>query len=57
VDGDVIEPYSAGATVARITTFLDTEPSYFPQEYSQALARPGLLREGLAVDPITHGFT
>ena len=50
-----VEPYGARAAVSRVTSLLDAEPAQLANERSQALSRPGLLREGLAVDLITHG--
>src|SRR5277367_609022 len=52
--GDVVEPYRAGAAVARVASLFDSEPSHLPQESSQALSRTWLFRERLAVDQITQ---
>ena len=56
MNGDAVEPDRAGAAVAGVAAFFDSEPSHLAQESSQALARPWLFRERLAVDEVTHSL-
>src|SRR5208282_3097241 len=57
MNGDAVEPHRAGAAVAGVAAFFDSEPSHLAQESSQALAGPWLFGESFAVDEVTHACT
>ena len=49
-----VEPHRAGTAIACVATLLDAVAPQRPDESAQALARPRLLVEGLAVDCVGH---
>ena len=49
-----VEPNRTGAAVTAIATFLDTKPTEFANEGSQALAWPRFSLEALSIDLVAH---
>src|SRR5713101_8662007 len=54
MNGSAVEPDRAGAAVAGVAAFFDSEPSHLAQESSQALSRARLFRERFAIYQVTH---
>ena len=52
--GHAVEPHRAGAAIALVAAFLDTEPAMLAQEGAQALPRSRFRRELPAVDGEVH---
>jgi hypothetical protein len=51
-----IEPNRTGAAVTAIATFLDTEPTEFANEGSQALAWPRFSLEAFSINLVAHKY-